>query len=61
MCLLCIEIAKDAMTCKEVFKARQEFKIEQDHVGDVVKLIREKYTSQEINEALLEEYLEQFD
>lgn len=56
MCLMCVEILKDRITCLEVFKAGREFKIEDDHYPEFAKLLKEKFTPQEMKEAFDETY-----
>lgn len=59
MCTFCVEIQKQKMTIKEVARAYREFEVPENHNGDIMAVIDDNYSlddiAKELNELFLEE------
>jgi len=49
---MCLEIEKDRITIHEVVRAMGEYDVPEDHEDELMKLIENKWTVEEIDEAV---------
>lgn len=59
MCYLCIEVAKNTMTPREVAKAYTEIAVDDEHFSEVLAVIAENYDFELVGNEISKVYDEQ--